>query len=132
MKKVFSFFLSSFFLFTLAPLQVEAIGFKISPIRYEVEGKPGDSITRKIQVTNKGLGGKAEMLVQDFLGRDESGSPVFVDTPKGDTSSFTLSSWVNFPEELKFNEEEKKEIIFTIDIPVDAEPGGHYATLFVL
>jgi len=115
----------------LVTSDVQAIGFKISPIRYDLEANPGQTLKEILTVQNKGPGSKSEFLVKDFLGRDESGAPMFVDGLEGSKEGFALSEWISFPEETTFRRDETKDIPFSIKIPKDAEPGSHYASIFV-
>lgn len=63
----------------------------------------------------------------NFGAKDESGEPDF----KFDAPSADLSSWITIDKaSLTLEPGETKEVPFTIAVPADAEPGGHYAGIF--
>ena len=63
-----------------------------------------------------------------FTAKDESGTPSFDLTAK----STDLPSWITISAgPFTINPNEKKEIPFAVTVPMDAEPGGHYAGIFV-
>jgi hypothetical protein len=72
------------------------------------------------------------MEKENFTSVSEEGAPSFSagDLKEGVT---TLADWISFdgPTEGKLLPKQEKEINFTIPIPEGAEPGGHYAAIFV-
>lgn len=63
----------------------------------------------------------------NFGAKDETGEPDFAfDAPTAD-----LAAWIKIDlEPVTLDPGETKEIPFTIAVPADAEPGGHYAGIF--
>ncbi len=63
----------------------------------------------------------------NFGAKDETGEPDF----KFDAPSADLSAWIQIDKaQLTLDPGETKEVPFTIAVPTDAEPGGHYAGIF--
>lgn len=130
MKKLFFRFgllLSVLFVF---PSIVDA-QFSLSPIRYDISIKPGESIEKELQVVNQGPETTVGFLVQDFKASDGSGSPVLMSAEESSKLRSRLSRWVKFPETLKLEGDSREALTFTVDVPADAEPGGYYSSLFL-
>jgi len=107
-------------------------GIQISPLTYNFEIKPGESQTAKVTLTNRNdVALSFVMETEDFSAVSEEGAPSFAATPKQEGVT-TLADWVKFPSDKEGTIEPKagKEVAFTIDVPQQAEPGGHYAAVF--
>ncbi|MBI4948012.1 DUF916 domain-containing protein [Candidatus Berkelbacteria bacterium] len=105
-------------------------GLEISPAVIEISGKPGTSITKEITVKNpldKAV--TLYLLSKDFYTDDQNGTPLFYNDDEGQTkSSYQLSKWVTFIEEsITLQPNQSRQVEYTITIPSNAEPGGHYA-----
>lgn len=101
----------------------------ISPITFELTGNPGDVIINQLKVynpsdnTSVGIG----MEVEDIAPRGEMGQVV---VEPAETETYSLARWVKVePEEFILKPKEQKFITFTLSIPENAEPGGHYGTI---
>lgn len=98
----------------------------LTPGRFEVRGNPGDTITEEMLLINEG--DKVEAYYSSFSNfeaQGESGSPAFVEPKSG------LGTWITTPvSSVSLDAREQKIIPFTITIPADAEPGGHFAVIF--
>jgi hypothetical protein len=134
-KLLLAFVTSYFLLITWSPTFAQsggAIGVTVSPITDEFSIKPGQVVSRTIQVINPN--DRVITLypvVLDFNTDNENGQPVFFKA--GDESrNYTLSSWITFDREfLRIAKAEQELVKITIAAPADAEPGGHYgAVLF--
>jgi hypothetical protein len=104
--------------------------FVISPTKVEVEVKPGDTISRDIMVANRtGSTLTIEFSVEDFEGSvDPAQATVFL----GDEdSSWGARKWLE-PEISSIVLKQGETVTFRtkINVPKNAEPGGHYAALF--
>ena len=115
------------------PLAVGAqAGLSISPLRQEYEAKPGDTIQGTIEVTNRGSASSTvNVIVRDFEVSGEGGYPQFSDTPIGGPS-YSLAGWTTVSEEsIVIAPGGTAKVPFTISVPQNAEPGGHYAGILV-
>lgn len=94
------------------------------------QGDPGQTLTGTTTITNL----SADQLkiiteFQDYIVEGESGVPVSVEAG---SSVWSMSLWASVPSEFQeftLEPNEAKEVPFTIDIPQDATPGGHYAMI---
>jgi hypothetical protein len=105
---------------------VSAIG--ISPIMYDdIIVDPGQSITKKISITNDTMVPDTYYIyAKNFVPEGEEGHQLYKDEKIG------LADWI-VPEvdKITLNSWEEKKISYTINVPANAEPGGHYASLFI-
>jgi len=129
---VLLFFVLSLTIATAQAQDVNNSGLKraiaISPLTFELTASPGDVIQNKIKVSNPGNTPiLVSMEAEDFSAVGETGS-VVVQEQNNDT--FSLASWVTLSER-KFTlaPKETKIVDFTITIPLDGEPGGHYGSI---
>ena len=103
-------------------------GVSVSPVKFEISANPGETQTSFFKVTNNGDSERViRIAVEDFAPVGESGQVRLVeDAP----STYALSQWVTFdPIEFPLGAKETKQIEFRINVPFDAEPGGHYASI---
>ncbi|MDD2907687.1 MAG: hypothetical protein PHH98_03525 [Candidatus Gracilibacteria bacterium] len=104
----------------------------VSPIKYEITGAPGESITKTATLINKT---NDTLLIHtgksDFISNDTSGNPVFVRKSEIVYNDQELANWININlNDFYIAGKEEKDIEFTINIPTDATPGGHYGAIF--
>ncbi len=96
----------------------------------DLYGNPGDTLNSTTKVTNlseETLKIKTELF--DFIVESESGVPTFVESG---SSIWSMSKWIGVAEEYQeflLEPNESKDVPFTIDIPQDATPGGHYTSI---
>ena len=103
----------------------KANALTISPVRMEIAGDPGQTLSKEMILTNENK--TAETIYSSFANfeaQGESGNPSFVE-PKDD-----LGTWMSIVSNVTLKAGESKTIPFTITIPKNAEPGGHFATIF--
>lgn len=110
-------------LFTVSPTPVEAL--TVSPARIEIDANPGNIVRDKFILINeqditKTFYSSAEL----FEASGETGTPSFVE---GDTG---LARWIRTQGQVTLQPGEVIEVPYTIQIPDDAEPGGHFAAIF--
>lgn len=128
-------FLGALFFATLSlgsqALAQESESVKIQPTLVEEKVDPGKSFSSVLRATN--LGGVTQtytVSVQDIESIDEKGYPVFA--KEHEATGFELSSWVKVPrDEIMIAPGATAEIPFTVTIPENATPGGHFGTLFL-
>jgi hypothetical protein len=124
MKKGFILAILGAFVLGLAPVTVSAL--TISPPLMEFDARPGDVIVDMVKLFNE----TEEQLVlkskvNNFKAMDETGTPNFSSDAVEPNS---LAAWVKLDEkEVTLAPGERKSVLFTINVPGDAEPGGHFA-----
>ncbi|NTU70066.1 hypothetical protein HGB13_04625 [bacterium] len=106
-------------------------GLTVSPPLTELEVKPGERITKKIKVTNPvNEQVKVYPTALDFFAKGETGEPGF-SKPSEDNKSYSLASWITFSKSfLVLESQEVEEFEYTITVPPEGEPGGHYGVVF--
>lgn len=117
---------SFLFIFTLIPDVVSAkSGLTLSPLRTELEIVPGTSQDKTLSVTNNN-----DTPITVYLSAEEFS----VINPQYDyafDAETRLAKWVTFSASaLDLVAGETKTVDFSIGVPVDAEPGGRYLSLF--
>ncbi len=101
----------------------------ISPHTFELDVFRGEIIEKKIKITNKSeVALPIAVKLVDFTARDEMGATTF----DGTIQDASISSRVWF--EIKspnfiLDAGETEEVNFTISVPENAEPGGHYSVM---
>lgn len=104
------------------------VSIGISPLVFELTGNPGDVIENQIKIYNPSdntIGIK--MTVEDISPSDEAGHVI---VEPAETETYSLARWVNAePAEFPLQPKEERWVKFTISVPKNAEPGGHYGTV---
>ncbi len=103
----------------------------ISPLTYELSANPGEQISNKIKVINTSPQPIfVTMEVEDFTAVGEGGGVV---VQEQDNQTFSLASWVALSEtQFTLAPAEQKIIDFTVSVPADGEPGGHYGSILAV
>jgi hypothetical protein len=106
------------------PNQVYAL--TITPIRYEISGDPGETLTEKMGLVNETKNTQTFYAsFSNFEAQGDTGSPTFVDAKEG------LATWITTEQaSVTLPAGAQKEIEFRIKIPKDATPGGYFAAVF--
>lgn len=103
----------------------DAQALTVSPVRIELAGDPGTTITGEFLLINEQPSQQLFYLSsENFEARGEEGSPTFVASTEG------LASWVSTTPSVRLAGGEKKKVQFKVAIPVNADPGGHFAAIF--
>jgi hypothetical protein len=103
----------------------------VVPPSFELYANPGESVSEKLRVRNDSdSDAQYQVVVEDFKAVGEEGSIDLIDDQSN--TSYSLAKWVN-PSLKSFflKAGEEREVSFTITVPKDAEPGGHYASVLV-
>lgn len=103
----------------------------ISPLTYELSANPGEQIANKIKVINTGPQPIfVTMEVEDFTAVGEGGGVV---VQEQENKTFSLASWVALSEtQFTLTPAEQKIVDFTVSVPADGEPGGHYGSILAV
>jgi hypothetical protein len=103
-----------------------AFALSITPIRFEINGDPGDTVKGEILLINETSFAETYYAsYSNFEAQGESGSPAFVDPKEG------LGTWIRTElQEVTLAPRQQKVVPFTVTIPNEAEPGGHFAVIF--
>lgn len=121
---------SANFVFAQSDLPTDVIGLSISPLVFELNADPGDTLTNQIKVFNPtGNATEVKIGVEDFTPIGEQGE-VVLSEPDNANSTFSIASWtISDPEQFVLKPGEQKIVTFKINVPRNAEPGGHYGSI---
>ena len=114
-----------------AKAQIPGEGLTISPPIFELSLKPGESSQQTIKITNptKKLM-EVYPVVMNFKASGEGGEPAFYPATE-EENKFSLANWIKFNQtKVALTPEQVVEFNYQINVPSDAEPGGHYGVLF--
>jgi hypothetical protein len=104
------------------------VSIGISPVVFELSGNAGELIENQVKVTNPSdntVGIK--MTVEDIAPTGEAG---FVTVEPAETETYSLAGWTRVdPTEFTLAPNEERWVKFTVTIPPNAEPGGHYGSI---
>lgn len=116
-------------LLSVSPINAqESVGLTIVPPKIELFANPGDTISESIRLTNNSQSPQTySIAVEDFRSTGEEGQVVLEEV---DLSSYSLRSWIK-PGAPAIVVQPNEEVVypFSIVIPKNAEPGGHYASI---
>lgn len=98
----------------------------ISPARAELTGDPGEVISQTFLLINEQDRDQTFYTsVENFESQGETGTPNFIASKEG------LPSWVTVADKVVLKRGERVSIPYTINIPKDADAGGHFAAIFL-
>lgn len=107
-----------------------ATGLKIQPVKISETLSPGQQTSGTILLTNASDGPvNVEVSVQDFIPVGGADSIQFVGRAEGVTS---VLDWITVGSDdvFSFAKGESRQIPYRIDVPENAEPGGHFGVIF--
>lgn len=114
---------------TPTPAPTPGEGLEISPPVIELKADPGQTITTQIRLRDITKGPlTARAHVDDFGAEGESGQPNILLNETGSTR-YSLKTWVQPIADLDFTPQQLQTITVTINVPGNAEPGGHYGVV---
>lgn len=103
--------------------------FSISPPLINLGANPGQTVTTNIKFTNISGG---DLLIKtqynDFGAKNETGEPNIIFDDNTNTP-YSLRQWITGPEPFILKSKEERALQFSITVPKNAEPGGHYAVI---
>lgn len=103
-----------------------ASALTVSPARLELNVDPGMSSSNEFTLINEQNEDQTFYTsVENFEAQGESGTPNFTTSKEG------LASWVTVSPSITVKKGEKIKIPFTINVPSDADAGGHFAAIFL-
>lgn len=134
-----SLFLILYSLFSI-PISVSAADqssftLTITPPLFQMTTTPGQDWSSDIKVVNNNpYDITVYTSVMNFLAQGEGGSGKFI--PSGSSSDipggYTLASWFEVSKAPIFiRAEQSASVPFTLHVPKDAEPGGHYGAILI-
>lgn len=103
----------------------------VSPTTFELTANVGEVISNKLKIRNAGTEPLAIIMeTADFTTIGEGGEVAIKNAEDG---TYSLAKWISArPKEFALAPGEEKIIDFNITVPINAEPGGHYATVMAV
>lgn len=110
------------------PVFAQKVGVSISPLTFELNTNPGDTISNKLKVYNPTDSiVRIKMEVESFKTVGEAGKVI---VGPEETTTYSLKQWVNInPIEFTLEPGESRLVNFDILVPENAEPGGKYGSI---
>ena len=103
----------------------KASALTLSPSRLEISGDPGQTLSEKMILINESNNTETfYSSYANFEAQGESGDPAFV------TATDDLGTWISTQSSITLKSGESESVPFTVTIPKNAEPGGHFAVVF--
>ena len=136
-KKISTFFafvaLTIFCVVPFVARAADGVTLTITPPLFELNLNPGDSWSSSIKVVNTNAGAIAvDNSVVGFSAADDEGHGQFTDLSALAGDSDALANWIATPRApVVIPSNGAGEVPFTISVPDDASPGGHYAAILI-
>jgi len=97
----------------------------LTPIRLEVKGDPGQTLSLSVTLINEHkIDETYYSSYANFEAQGETGNPAFTTPQDG------LGTWMKAADNVSLKAGESKVVPFKVEIPKNAEPGGYFAVLF--
>ncbi len=115
----------------------ESLSVTVTPPLFQLSIGPGESWTSTIKViNNNSYDVQYAPQVVDFEAQGETGQGKFVPLINafggGEQSSNSLGSWIEISKDpVLIRSGQSAQLNFTVHVPQNAEPGGHYAAIMV-
>ena len=124
------------FLFFFVPNLIfaqESLTLSVSPTLFDMSAEKGQAWQSSVKVINVN---KYDLTVYasvvNFVPRGEGGEVGFLPIDPENSNNSTLAEWINITNEpIVIPSEKTVEVPFSIKVPNDASPGGHYAAVLI-
>lgn len=102
-------------------------GLAVTPPSFEIAGNPGATITNTVRLENmKSTPVRLAVDRRNFAAIGEDGAIGLTE----DTDTFSLASWITVdPADVVIPPKSTRTFTFSIKVPLNAEPGGHFGSL---
>lgn len=134
MNKYFLVYILITFLFPFASVLAQgAVTLSVSPTLFEMSANPGQEWKSNIRVVNvNDFDLTVYPDVVNFAPKGEAGDGLFLPIFETETQGKTLAEWINISREpIVIPRQQSMDIPFTVLVPTDANPGGHFAAILV-
>jgi len=124
----------------LAPLSAHAdtsLSVSITPPLFQLSIVPGQTWRSSVKIVNNNqIPVTYYAHAVDFAASDESGNaqyiPLVDEASDPERATYSLASWIDLPmPSVTIAAGSSADIPFTVSVPSNAEPGGHYAAILV-
>ncbi len=109
----------------IAGIASPVFALTVSPPRVEIAGDPGAILQGEIELFNEQEGDRTFYTTfENFESSGDSGAPRFIGAKDG------LATWITAEDKVILESGKRIVVPFSIAIPKNAEPGGHFAAIF--
>lgn len=123
-KKILLYFIPALIL-VMSGFATSVSAMTITPVRYEVQGDPGSTVTEDMTIINEdNYSVTYYSSFANFEAQGETGSATFVKPTDG------IGTWMTTESSVTLLPGEQKTVSFNVKIPQNAEPGGHFGVIF--
>jgi phage pi2 protein 07 len=134
-KKINKVFLLISFLVLCTPFFVGAqnqLSLSVSPTIFDMTANPGQTWQSTVRVINTNPYDLTIYVeVADFIPKEESGVPQFIPLEEVSETEPSLARWIKTEASVTIPAEKTIELPFSITLPNNAPPGGHFAALMI-
>lgn len=136
-EKIFIFSAILLLTATFAHAQTQGLALTVTPPLFQLTIGPGETWSSSLKVVNSNSYDVTYYTeVVDFVPEGEGGQSAFiplVSPPPGEaTSTASLAGWIEVTSEpFTVPRGTSGDVPFTVRVPIDAPPGGHYAAILV-
>lgn len=110
---------------TIAGIASPAFALTVSPARVEITGDPGATLQGEIELFNEQEGSRTFFTTfENFEPSGDTGAPHFIGAKDG------LAKWIQTENKIILESGKRSVVPYSITIPKNAEPGGHFAAIF--
>lgn len=123
---------TSYFSFATSVSAQASIPLMVMPSRQEITVDPGEKKVLNVNFYNQGDDPISGFFrTADFIVEDEKGTPRLIENPADAPTKFAASNWFSlFYDRASLPAHDRVSLQATIDVPVDARPGGRYVAIF--
>jgi len=116
-----------------ALLAQQSLALSVTPTLFEMSANPGQLWQSSVKVINSNsFDITVYARVVNFAPQGESGQGKLLPVFEKVTEGATLAEWIDITNEsITIGREESETISFTVNVPKDASPGGHFAAILV-
>jgi hypothetical protein len=130
-------FLLSFLVLPATRAHADAMSVSITPPLFQLTIGPGEAWASSLKIINNNSYDESYYAqVMDMQPSGEEGASKFIplvnESPEEANAPYALAHWITVsPEPIVVKAGTTASLPFTVDIPTNAEPGGHYAAILV-
>lgn len=111
--------------------QINETNITFSPIKFDLNLDPGQTSNHQVIIDNKSDEALTYYItLADIETINENGDAVFSEAPLN--NKYSLAGWIRAPKtQVSIEPNSSEAFSFSIAVPKDAEPGGHFGAVFI-
>jgi hypothetical protein len=110
----------------------DSLSLSVSPTIFDMTANPGQTWRSTVRIINANPYELTVYVdVAGFVPKGEEGVPRFIPLDQNQSEDTSLGRWISAEKSITIPAEKTVEFPFTITLPADAAPGGHFAALMI-